>query len=393
MPRAKKPEKFPLRFHHTGQWTKNIRGKQYYFGKDKDAALREYVRIRDDLEAGRQPQQATADGLTIMELCNQYLTARRRDVESGELSSRTWGDYHKTCERILKKFDGNRRVDDLKPEDFGQLRASVAKKYGPISVGKVVQYTKTIFLFAYESGLIDRPIRYGSLFDRPARRVIRLQKAKMSAKLIAAEDARLMIEKADPQLKAMMLLGLNCAYGQGDCSALNRSMLAKRPGWIDFPRPKTGIARRSPLWPETIAALKAVEAVRPAPRDPVDADAVFLTRQGVRWVRWIDAGDEKVGTRRDSVADAFHRLAKSLGLSVPGGPYVLRHTFRTVADRMPDFPAINLLMGHNDASMAAQYRQSIDDDRLVAIVEHVRRWLFGTVPHGPQINPEDAVAA
>jgi hypothetical protein len=33
-------------------------------------------------------------------------------------------------------------------------------------------------------------------------------------------------------------------------------------------------------------------------------------------------------------------------------------------------------MGHSDASMAAVYRERIEDDRLVAVTDHVRQWLF-----------------
>jgi hypothetical protein len=31
-----------------------MNGRHFYFGKDKDTALAEYVRVREDLEAGRE---------------------------------------------------------------------------------------------------------------------------------------------------------------------------------------------------------------------------------------------------------------------------------------------------------------------------------------------------
>jgi hypothetical protein len=38
--------------------------------------------------------------------------------------------------------------------------------------------------------------------------------------------------------------------------------------------------------------------------------------------------------------------------------------------------AINTIMGHADHTMADQYRERIDDDRLKAVADHVRKWLF-----------------
>ena len=33
-------------------------------------------------------------------------------------------------------------------------------------------------------------------------------------------------------------------------------------------------------------------------------------------------------------------------------------------------------MGHADPSMAAVYREYVDEDRLVAVVNHVHNWTF-----------------
>src|SRR3954468_13941626 len=103
MPRAKRSDKrFPLRLHKTGQWTKKVRGRSHYFGTDRDAALKRYVEVRDDLEAGRTPRPRDAGGPTIAHLANVFLTARRRDVDAGELSGRQWSEYHATCEAVVK---------------------------------------------------------------------------------------------------------------------------------------------------------------------------------------------------------------------------------------------------------------------------------------------------
>src|SRR5438445_8908239 len=80
--KPQKPEKpspdFPLFPHATGRWTKKIRGSLHYFGpwRDPAGALAKYKRERDDLEAGRTPTPADAEGLTIRDLANRFLTAK-----------------------------------------------------------------------------------------------------------------------------------------------------------------------------------------------------------------------------------------------------------------------------------------------------------------------------
>jgi hypothetical protein len=104
---------------------------------------------------------------------------------------------------------------------------------------------------------------------------------------------------------------------------------------------------------------------------------VFLTREGHRFVRHTDrSGEAKTASRRDSLGEAFARLARGCGVKLAGRYYVLRHTFRTVVDSHPDRPAVDRIMGHGDHTTADHYRERLDDARLVAVTEHVRQWLM-----------------
>lgn len=103
---------------------------------------------------------------------------------------------------------------------------------------------------------------------------------------------------------------------------------------------------------------------------------MFVTKYGHRWVR--TEGPDRGAV--NSVALEFGKVLRTLGLDASQGRgfYALRHTFRTVADAARDPVAIDLIMGHTDPSMGGHYRERIEDGRLKAVAEHVRRWLFPT---------------
>jgi integrase len=187
-----------------------------------------------------------------------------------------------------------------------------------------------------------------------------------------------MIEKAGVPLKAMILLGANCGFGQSDIANLPKSAINLEHGWLDFPRPKTGIERRAPLWPETIAALQDALAERPHPIDEADDDLVFITKYGRRWVRTTESEDDKKrGMSIDAVAQETRKLLNELGMKKGRlGFYALRHTFQTIGERSGDMPAVKHIMGHIDESMSGAYREGFEDDRLRVVVDAVRAWVF-----------------
>jgi integrase len=377
-PTTAKTTPFPLWLHKgTGQWCRKVRGKFHYYGTDKDKALAEWVRVRDDLNAGRTPRPRAENELTVREACNRFLHFKRGRVVTGELSGSTWSQYHGACSRIVEQFGPGRAVADLRPTDFADLRAAAAKRLSARTLGQFTVLVRSVFEWCYQTEFIPVPVRYGSSFDRPARRLVRLDRKRKGPKLIEATDLRKMLTRADPQLKACILLGLNAAYGCSDCSRLNQDDLAAEPGWLSVSREKTGEDRRAQLWPETLTALSAANKVRPNPIDSADADAVFLTREGHRLVRHKDRSiDGKVVSRRDSLSDAFARLAKNCDVKLSGRFYLLRHQARTLMDERRDTPAARVVMGHSAGGIDREYVELITDERLVAVTEHVRQWLF-----------------
>jgi integrase len=363
---------YPLTAHPAGYWCKKIRGKLHYFGpwSDPDAAMARYLAEKDALHAGRTPRP-DPDALTVKDVANAFLNAKREAVAAGELSTRTWADYRSIMDMLVTGMGRSRGVLALDPQDFATLKTKLAKRNGPARMCTVVQVIRCAFKHCYESGLLDRPMRFGPTFKRTSKKTLRLHRARQGPKLFGAAAIRTMLDAAGPQLRAMILLAINCGFGNSDCGNLPLSAVDLEHGWITYPRPKTGIARRCPLWPETVVAVKESLAVRPTPKKSEHAGLVFITKYGLAWAKDDSAGP---------LTQEMGKLLRNLGLNGRRGLgfYALRHVFRTIADEAKDQPAADYIMGHEVPHMSSVYRETISDARLKAVSDHVRAWLFPT---------------
>jgi integrase len=383
---AKPRPDFPLFPHATRRWAKKIRGKLVYFGpwEDPEGALNKYLDQKDDLHAGRKPR-VSGDTQTVRDVLNRFLTSKKVLADTGEIAPRTFAEYHDTCKRIGDAFGLGRPVDDLAADDFEQLRADLAKTWGPVRLGNEVQRVRSVFKYAFDEGLVDRPVRFGTVFRKPTRRALRRLRRERGPRMFEAGELRRMIEAAGPQLKAMLLLAANCGFGNTDCATLKRPALDLQEGWVTHPRPKTGAERRCPLWPEAVAALQEALAARPRPKKEEDAELVFVTKYGGPWVKQIveqvaaEEGDRPEVKARldDGISKATRKLLDGLGINGGRNFYTIRHVFETVGGETRDQPAVDFLMGHTPDDMASVYRERISDERLRAVASHVRAWLFG----------------
>jgi len=170
----------------------------------------------------------------------------------------------------------------------------------------------------------------------------------------------------------MILLAINCGFGNSDCGQLPIDAVDLDGARIDYPRPKTEIPRRCKLWPETVASLRAWLVRRKEPTDNKDAGLIFVTTFGASW--------HHEGDRSSPISAEFRKLLNRLKLYRPGlSFYSLRHTFQTIADDAGDYLATRHIMGHADNSISDDYRERFDDAKLIRVSDHVRGWLFEEV--------------
>lgn len=147
------------------------------------------------------------------------------------------------------------------------------------------------------------------------------------------------------------------------------------------------------MWPETVQALREAIARRPTPKDPAHADLVFITKQGACW--WKPGRLKELVTGADPEGGRWHdapdtpisketaKLLKALKIHRPGlNFYALRHTFETIGGESRDQVAVDHIMGHVRDDMASVYRERISDERLRAVTDHVRAWLWPEAAKG-----------
>ena len=108
-------------------------------------------------------------------------------------------------------------------------------------LGNEIGRVRMVFKYDYDQALIDKPIRYGQSFQKPSRKVLRIARSQNGKRMFEADELRRILNTRQQPIKAMTLLGINCGFGQSDLANFPQSALDLVSGWIDYPRPKTGI--------------------------------------------------------------------------------------------------------------------------------------------------------
>lgn len=389
----RKPSKpypeYPLYAHNNGQWCRRIRGKLYSFGKweDPTAALKKHNAEYPFLKEGISPPDKF-DGWRVGDLVNEYLSIQEDRQKNGEIAKLTFEGMEYVAKLVLEYIPRQRAVESLKPDDFRKLRNGIMERFQPVNARVNISRIRSIFKFAYEEQLISKPVFYGRGFAAPTKAMIRKARNAKPKRLFTPEQIHHLLADASPTLKAMILLSANTGMNNADMGNMKFRHVDSRTGWMDYPRHKTGIQRRAKLWPETIVAIKIYREVRQTPLEQFQ-DFIFITKARRKWGHSslpsefrklrdeINADNQKniieqakkkkeKPPKRDDILDVFSH----------GSFGYFRHTFETVAGGSRDQVAVNAIMGHVDDSMAAEYRESIEDDRLEAVAAHVHNWLF-----------------
>ena len=110
-------------------------------------------------------------------MCNQYLTAQLGKVETDQIRPGTFEECRKVVESFAKAVGPTRAVSEITPGDFQQFRNGLLRKgatgkgkgLGIYALSRYITIVRSMFKYAYDMDIIDRPIKYGSCGSRKFR--------------------------------------------------------------------------------------------------------------------------------------------------------------------------------------------------------------------------------
>lgn len=362
---GKTAKDFPLWKHPNGQWAKKVRGKVYYFGTDRDQALQNWLEDREYLIAGLTPP-GNGNILQLRDILNGFHRLKVQANEEDEITDRTLREYEAVMDTIAATLGAETDVKLLTADALERLRMSlVTGKKGnliaPTSQKRLLQMARTIFLYGNEE--LDAGIKYKKPLRSPSAKQVRRAKNAVGERLFEATEIHKLLDAASDSLRAMILLGINCGFGNHDCATLPIEQVDLADGWHTYWRPKTETPRRCPLWEETSAALSDVIGER-------TSGLVFLTSFGNPW--------HSQGPDCPITAE-FRKLCIAVGIYRKNVTtfYTLRRSHFTIGATAGEPAASSFIMGHTPAGddMSAVYRQRHFDESLRKVTESVRVWL------------------
>jgi hypothetical protein len=139
----------------------------------------------------------------------------------------TWQQYKAMGELLVKSedrstgyFERDLQASRIGPEHFQGLRHFLAKKYGPVALGTRIQIVRMIFKYGRKKGLLTKDVDYSDEFNRPSKKTLRAAKNEKGIQCFTPEQIKALLAKAEAQMEAMILLGINGALGPTDLAFL-----------------------------------------------------------------------------------------------------------------------------------------------------------------------------
>lgn len=203
---------------------------------------------------------------------------------------------------------------------------------------------------------------------------------KQSRDPLSWDDLEKLLSSADVVDSALIMLGLNCGFGNSDIGTLKLKDVDLDNGTISHPRPKTGVERDFNLWPETVQILQEYFTHHRGKPRFRDSDKLFFVGRKGYPLCWQELKDDGKVRRSDAIKLRFERLCDRAGIDRKYGMgfYIIRHTYATlIGNESKDFREVQAALGQITIQQQEVYRH----DRAIKAQqaqERLRGQLEGT---------------
>jgi len=348
-----RPASNPISYHkHTKQYYITRGGRRIYLGTDREGALRKYYEFGLGIQLPKKEGVITVP-ITIKELANRFMAAQMANWRNRQ---ETLKSYKHWLGRFIRDHQGA-RAHGYTVEQFAHWKLSLKKRgYAPETINHFLSAVRAIFKFAEEAGLLD-----GSPNLRRVKNERTPKAGSREKPIYSFEHLRDLLTNADIQLKAMILLALNCGFGPKDLHDLLRDDIEGQR--VTLPRSKTGVCQTYLLWPETCELLDRIKQERQdrikrlAKRGRVRSDNghVFVTRF---WKAWS----------KDAIAEQFRKLCKKAGVPCYGF-YRLRHCASTAMSLVATPHVHRKFLRHSQLQQQVTYTHTPDAEVDKAVLK------------------------
>ena len=185
-----------------------------------------------------------APSLTVTQLKEKYLDHKTQLWRGGEYASRSLMSIKEILPRFADAYPIE--VAALTAVDFSNYRAQLIGKwkYTPHVLNRHVSNIRAMFRWAFCNYIVPELPRWGDGFEKPSAETLRKYGKKVRTldgkKLSTAEQIQKLLGMADARMKALILLGVNCAIGNRDVAWLPISALDLKKRVLDSPGSRPG---------------------------------------------------------------------------------------------------------------------------------------------------------
>ena len=290
---------------------------------------------------------------TLDSIRDQYFKKRKKQITT---------TCYRDGLRFWNEFAEIVSVDKVSEITTDHVRSYLESGYAAYQTGKSPTYVsnrfatiKTIFNHALKQQLdtenVSRVIQFLKMLEAPTK------KNRVNLHVVEPRDFKLLLEKADARMRAILLLSLNAAFLPVDVIRIQKDSVDWKTGYLRDIRTKTGIPRIACLWKRTTTALKAY-----LKEFPHDHPEIFVSEYG------------EPMQLANQVAKRFNKLREISGVDKSVKFAHLRKSSETAAILGgADSLHVDMLMGHSATGVKDNYllrKPEMVRDACAAIEAH-----------------------